>query len=88
MANNLNEQLHELGHHLKIRFRLPPNRPTSSEVIEIIKAVEKLPKAQRTESAWREIVYEHVEFTGDYAYEGLDHSDLNGLQAQLMLLLG
>jgi hypothetical protein len=88
MSKNLHESLEELGHHLKLRFGLPPDRPTTAEVSRIALEIEALPESQRTEGTWQRIVYKHVKFDGMYKYEGLDFSDLNSLQAQIILLLG
>jgi hypothetical protein len=88
MAHTLQESINTLGHHLKMKFKLPPDRPTAAEVKAIVAEVERLPEDQRTDSAWREIVYKHVNFVGIYKYEGIDYSDLNALQAQIIQLLG
>lgn len=88
MSNILQENIDDLGHRLKVKFKLPPDRPTSSEVLRIVRAIEGVPENLRTETKWRQIVSEHVNFEGHYVYEGLDNSDLNALQAQIMLLLG
>lgn len=88
MATPLQESLDELGHHLKVKFRLPPDRPTTAEVLKIVHEMETIPEAQRTDATWRRVVYKHVVFEGHYAYEGLDLSDINDLQSQIMLLLG
>ena len=90
-AQNMNAyvkaKLEDLGHHLKVKFKLPPNRPTLDEVVRIIQDVEQLPLASRTDAAWRTIVYNHVKFEGHYVYEGLDLSDINDLQSQIIALL-
>lgn len=72
------------AHKLKLRFRLPPNRPTDPELDAITRdAVALASRAGRalTEDEWETIVYAHVKFQGHYIYEGLDFQDLNALFA-------
>jgi hypothetical protein len=88
MATTLQENLNEMAHRLQIKFGLPPTRPTSSELRAILADVDKLPSTRRTDADWKRIVFNHVHFTGIYKTEGVDMSDLNSLQAQIMLLLG
>jgi len=88
MPNNIQEKIDNLGHGLKLKFKLPPDRPTTAEVLAIVKEINNVPKSIRTDAVWREIVFKHVKFSGLYVYEGLDHSDLNSLQDQILLLLG
>ena len=88
MTTRLQEKIDDLGHHLKVKFGLPPDRPTTLEVLKIIREIETIPEAQRTDAAWRRIVHQHVIFEGHVRYEGLDLSDINDLQSQIMLLLG
>ncbi|ATB41262.1 hypothetical protein CYFUS_006727 [Cystobacter fuscus] len=75
-----------LAHILKIKFRLPPARPSDEELDAILGDVAELRRSKRrdlTEEEWGEIVYRHVKFRGKYLYEGLDFSDLNALYAML-----
>jgi len=73
-----------LAHSLKIRFRLPPDRPTDDELDAILRDVEVFQAFQDeevTEEDWAKIVARHVPFKGRNLYEGLDFQDLNVLFA-------
>jgi hypothetical protein len=75
-----------LRHHLKVQFRLPPNRPDDDElqaiVAEVLLEEDTLGRPLLNEEL-REIVHRHVQFKGFYKYEGLDFQDLNALFAQV-----
>ena len=87
----MRDNFHLLAHALKVKFRLPPNRPTDDELQSIVEEVVRLQNVKRllrssdalTDAEWEEIVLRYVKFTGRYIYEGLDHSDLNRILAQL-----
>ena len=87
MNTKLHENLKGLGYHLRLKFNLPPNRPTPDEVLAIVRAINRLPENQRTEYAWQEVVRQIVKFDGMYLTEGLDNSDLNFLLDQILELL-
>jgi hypothetical protein len=73
-----------LAHSLKIRFRLPPDRPTDDELDAILRDVEVFQAFQddeATEEDWARIVARHVPFKGRNLHEGLDFQDLNVLFA-------
>jgi hypothetical protein len=76
----------QIAHSLKIKFKLPRDRPTEHELSRILADIEQLRQQEQrepTEEEWRAITYKYVEFTGHNLYEGLDMSDLNTLFAQL-----
>lgn len=75
-----------LAHTLKVRFGLPPDRPTDAELNQIIAAVPLLEaKLARslTDHDWRLVAYHFVEFDSKYIYEGLNFQDLNALFAMI-----
>lgn len=78
--------IEHLRHTLKIRFRLPPNRPTDDELLEILQyAILRHSALGRdlTDDEWEEATLHFVPFTGKYLYEGLDFQDLNALLAAI-----
>lgn len=81
--------LEDLRHALKMKFKLPPDRPTDDELISIIKDAKNLSfKELKKSDTWAEIVNKYVKFEGFYLYEGLDFSDINALYQQLLSQLG
>lgn len=75
-----------LAHVLKLKFRLPPDRPTDAELLAIVgEAIDAETRRGRalTDDEWAEITYRHVVFKGKYLYEGLNFQDLNGLLAMV-----
>ena len=76
----------KIAHNLKIKFKLPRDRPTEYELDRILADIQQLRQQEQrdaTDDEWRVITYRHVKFEGHYLYEGLDMSDLNTLFAQL-----
>jgi hypothetical protein len=62
-----------LANQLKIKFELPPDRPTELELDRILSNVEAFERQHRrlpTEEHWRAITLEHVRFNGTYFYRG------------------
>ena len=73
-----------LAHELRIRWKLPPGRPTDEEVDLILQDVaqaEARHSRQLTPAEWQALTLERVRFTGDYIYKGLNFQDLNALLA-------
>lgn len=75
-----------LADQLRIRFALPPERPTDSELDAVLRGVDgfrahngRLPSADE----WRTITLENVRFDGSYFYKGLNFQDLNALLATI-----
>lgn len=80
-------KIDKLSHALKIKFGLPPHSPTKEELIEIVLEIEKIPKSQRTDEVWFAILKDIIPNTGKYVYKGLDNSDINQLQSEILALL-
>lgn len=78
----------ELLRSIRIKYNLPPERPTSNELVLIVTDILQVPENQRTEKIWKSIVYKHVRFNEQYIYKGLDFSDINLLLSQLLLSIG
>jgi hypothetical protein len=79
MAMTVKERL---AHALKVKFGLPPDRPTDSELASIVGDAAKYGR-KLTDEEWRNIVDRHVRGAQKHVYEGLDFSDLNALFAIL-----
>jgi hypothetical protein len=76
----------ELAHVLKVRFKLPPDRPSDAELDLIIRDVEARAKSldrPLSEAEWKQITYGHVRFVDKYIYKGLNFQDLNALLATI-----
>jgi hypothetical protein len=74
----------QLTHALKVRFRLPPDRPSHHELLAIVgEAIDTEARLRRplSDDEWKDITYRHVPFEGKYIYEGLNFQNLNALLA-------
>lgn len=78
----------KLAHTLKLRFGLPPDRPTDAELSRIITAVPQLEaKLGRvlTDDDWRIVTLHFVRFEYKYVYDGQNFQDLNALFAMIRM---
>ncbi|PDZ24606.1 hypothetical protein CON41_02380 [Bacillus cereus] len=73
---------------IREQFNLPVGKPNLQELRLIVRELVEIPQDQRTASVWRSVVYKHLRYDMDVPLlEGLDMSDINLLQQQILMLL-
>lgn len=75
----------KLAHTLKVRFGLPQDRPTDSELNELNHIIRDVTENEQaigrplTDDEWKQLTCRHVRFIGKYIYECLNFQNLNAM---------